>query len=392
LFTRFEDEPVAAASIAQVHFAETQEGEFVAVKVLRPGIEAELARDIAFFHTLARWIEYWRPEMRRLKPVEIVRNFQETVDLEMDLRLEAAAASELGENFADDPEFEVPAVDWKRTARRVLTLARVEGIPIDEIDRIEAAGIAPGEVLARSARIFFKQVFRDGFFHADMHPGNMFVATDGTLAPVDFGIMGRLDSRTRNFLADMLLGFLQRDYRRVADVHFAAGYVPPDQSRDAFMQASRAIAEPIFGKPQHEISIARLLGQLFHVTRTFEMETQPQLLLLQKTMLVAEGVGRRLDPETSIWILAEPLIEEWMRENRSPEARLREAAGEIARRVEHLPALLAKADDLAAMVTADGLRLHPDTIRDLRGEENRSSGWRLAALVALGLLILALAV
>jgi len=152
------------------------------------------------------------------------------------------------------------------------------------------------------------------------------------------------------------------------------------------------IAEPIFGKPQHEISIARLLGQLFHVTRTFEMETQPQLLLLQKTMLVAEGVGRRLDPETSIWILAEPLIEEWMRENRSPEARLREAAGEIARRVEHLPALLAKADDLAAMVTADGLRLHPDPIRDLRGEENRSSGWRLAALVALGLLILALAV
>ena len=389
LFEHFEEQPTAAASIAQVHFARLHGGVDVAVKILRPGIEDAFGRDIAFFYWLARRLEGFFPALRRLKPVEIVRNFEETVTLEMDLRLEAAAAGELAENFAADPEFRIPAVDWTRTSRRVLTLERVDGIPIDEIDRLIAAGLVPAEVLALSARAFFNQVFRDGFFHADMHPGNMFVATDGVLSPVDFGIMGRLDRQTRHFLADMLVAFLQRDYYRVAEIHFLAGYVPADKSLGAFSQACRAIAEPILGRPQNEISIARLLGQLFQVTRTFEMETQPQLLLLQKTMLVAEGVGRKLDPDTNIWMMAEPLIVEWVRENRGPEARIRDLAREVARGIEKLPIYLAKMDTAAEMISAEGLRLHPETVEAFRARE-RGGTWRYWALLAAGLLAVAL--
>ena len=392
LFAAFEATPTAAASIAQVHFAERHDGVAVAVKILRPGIEEAFAQDIAFFDWLARLLEALMPQLRRLKPIEVVQNFADTVALEMDLRLEAAAAGELAENFLDDPEFRVPAVDWERTSRRVLTLERIDGIPIDEIEALEAAGISPVDVLARSARVFFHQVFRDGFFHADLHPGNMFVGPDGVLSPVDFGIMGRLDRQTRHFLADMLIAFLERDYHRVAEVHFVAGYVPTDKSLGAFSQACRAIAEPILGKPQHAISIARLLGQLFQVTRTFEMETQPQLLLLQKTMLVAEGVGRKLDPTSNMWTLAEPLIVDWMRENRGPEARIRQLAEDVGRRIEQVPTLLSKLDAVSEMVTADGLRLHPETVEAFRPRERRGWMWRaLALLLAVSLLATLLA-
>jgi ubiquinone biosynthesis protein len=391
LFASFDKEPVAAASIAQVHFAERHDGIAVAVKILRPGIEDAFARDVAFFLWFARLIERFLPEARRLKPVEVVRNFEETVALEMDLRMEAAAAGELAENFFDDPGFRVPAVDWERTSRRVMTLERIDGIPIDEIARIEEAGLSPREVLACSARVFFNQVFRDGFFHADMHPGNMFVCADGVLSPVDFGIMGRLDRDTRNFLADMLIAFLSRDYEKVAEIHFTAGYVPRDKSLGAFSQACRAIAEPILGKSQNEISIARLLGQLFRVTQTFEMETQPQLLLLQKTMLVAEGVGRKLDPDSNIWTLAEPLIIDWVRENRGPEARLRSIASELARRVERLPLYLSKLETLSDIVTAEGIRLHPDTVAAFRAQSKGGRYLRLAVIVlTLGLAVLLL--
>ena len=228
----------------------------------------------------------------------------------MDLRFEAAAASELAENFAGDPGFRVPQVDWQRTGRNVLTTERVAGIRIDDRAALIAAGHDIGDLLHKAAEAFFNQVFRDGFFHADLHPGNMFVEPDGAIAVVDFGIMGRLDRQTRFFLADMLVGFLTGDYRRVAEVHFAAGYVPPHRSVDAFTQACRSIGEPILGRPLHEISIARLLAQLFQVTEQFEMETQPQLLLLQKTMVLVEGVGRRLDPSVNIWALARPLVED----------------------------------------------------------------------------------
>jgi ubiquinone biosynthesis protein len=381
-FEEFDATPVAAASIAQVHFARTTEGEAVAVKVLRPGIEADFRRDVAFLLWIARAVEAFAPASRRLRPVAAVEAFRGWVADELDLRMEAAAASEFAEIFANDPEFHVPNVDWARTARRVLTLERVEGIPIDDIEQLAAAGLDGTVVLERSAGIFFRQVFEHGFFHADMHPGNMFVGADGTLLPVDFGIMGRLDRRTRHYLADMLVGFLTGDYRRVADVHFDAGYVPRHQSRAAFMQACRAIGEPIIGRPMNEISLARLLAQLFEVTERFEMEAQPQLLLLQKTMLVAEGVGRRLDPDSNMWVVTRPLVEAWMIENRGPQAQFRDAAERMAETVRRIPEL---ADGLSAMATADGLRLHPDTVAAMKAPASGGSRFRWPWLLAAAL-------
>ncbi|MBX6367329.1 MAG: 2-polyprenylphenol 6-hydroxylase [Rhodospirillales bacterium] len=373
LFASFDDQAIAAASIAQVHFATTREGEQVAVKVLRPGIEEAFARDLDLFLWLADLIERTQPGLRRLKPVEVVRTFSDTVRFEMDLRFEAAAASELAENFAGDPTFRVPRVDWVRTSRRVLTLERVGGIRVDDRDALVAAGHDIGRILQNAASAFFNQVFRDGFFHADMHPGNLFIDEQGAIVVVDFGIMGRVDRRTRYFLADMLLGFLSGDYRRVAEVHFAAGYVPPRQSIDAFTQAARSIGEPILGRPLHEISVARLLAQLFQITEQFEMETQPQLLLLQKTMVLAEGMGRRLDPTTNMWTLARPLIEEWMRANRGPEAQLVDALGEVGRTLQRLPRLVENMERIGEEIASGGLRLHPDTLASLVKRTERMS-------------------
>ena len=392
LYQSFDDVPVAAASIAQVHFAVTTDGREVAVKILRPGVEEAFARDLDLFAWIAEWVAHVAPSTRRLKPIEVVATFAETVRMEMDLRLEGAAAAELKDNFKDDPDFRVPAVDWSRTARRVLTIERVAGIRIDDISSLVAAGHDPDVILAKSAQAFFRQVFRDGFFHADMHPGNMFVTSDGALAPVDFGIMGRLDRPTRIFLAEMLRGFLTGDYREVAMVHFRAGYVPRHKSLDAFAQACRSIGEPLMGRPLNEISVGRLLAQLFRVTETFEMETQPQLLLLQKTMVVAEGVGRRLTPSVNMWQLAEPLVAEWMRENRGPEARVGEVAADLMRAVERLPRLLADAE-VAAQTLSDGVRLHPETVRQLQA--TRPTGahralWASVVLLAAAVAVLAL--
>lgn len=380
LFSRFDDTPVAAASIAQVHFAVTTEGSEVAVKILRPGVEAQFEKDLDLFLWLAERFERHAPRLRRLKPIEVVNTLAQTVRVEMDLRLEAAAASELAQNFKDDPDLRIPAVDWSRTARRVLTLERISGIPVDERVKLIELGHDPQEIVAKAARTFFKQVFRDGFFHADMHPGNLFVAADGVLVAVDFGIMGRLDQRTRFYLADMLLGFLNGDYKTVAEVHFQAGYVPATQSIGAFTQACRAIAEPIFGKPLHEISLARLLAQLFEVTEQFQMETQPQLLMLQKSMLVCEGVGRRLTPDINMWMLARPLIEEWMMANRGLEARARNAFNEAAARIDELPTFVANLEKSAAMLASGGVRLHPDSLTALSGQHRRNPWpWLIAA-------------
>jgi ubiquinone biosynthesis protein len=365
LFSDFEDKSVAAASIAQVHFAVTTTGEDVAVKILRPGIAAAFARDLDLFFWLANLAEWSQPALRRLKPVEVVRTLAETVRTEMDLRLEAAAASELGDNFGGDPDFHVPRVDWQRTSERVLTLERVAGVRVDDRDGLLAAGHDPEDILAKAARAFFNQVFRDGFFHADLHPGNLFVDCESAIAVVDFGIMGRLDRKTRYYLADMLIGFLTGNYRQVAEVHFAAGYVPAHQSVDAFTQACRSIGEPILGRPMNEISLARLLAQLFQVTELFEMETQPQLLLLQKTMVLAEGVGRNLAPQLNMWTLARPLIEDWMRTNRGPEARAIDAIAEAAALLERLPSLMRNLDQASAQLVTRGIRLDPESIKQL---------------------------
>lgn len=393
LYRSFDDVPVAAASIAQVHFAVTQEGEEVAVKVLRPGVEQAFARDLDLLAWLAEWAEIAQPSLKRLKPVEVVKTLAESVQIEMDLRFEAAAAAEMAENFAGDDGFYIPAVDWNRTARRVMTLERIIGLSVDEHDDLAKAGFKSEDILTRAAEAFFNMVFRDGFFHADMHPGNLFVDLQGRLVAVDFGIMGRVDKRTRRFLGEMLLGFLNGNYRRVAEVHFEAGFVPADKSVDNFTQACRSIAEPIMGKPLHEISIARLLGQLFQITETFSMQVQPQLLMLQKSMLVAEGVGRTLDPRINMWELARPLIESWMMQNLGPQARIKDGLSLAVSSLESLPRILAQTEQAASSLLSGGIRLHPDTVRAMRGEDGRRKGlpgwlgW-VVALVAVVLLIL----
>jgi ubiquinone biosynthesis protein len=353
--------------------------------VLRPGIEKVFARDLDLFAWLAELAERTQPRLRRLKPREVVATLARTIGFEMDLRLEAAAAAELARNFADDPGFQVPRIDWQLTGKRVLTSERVEGIRIDDREALAAAGRDVRAVLVNAASSFFNQVFRDGFFHADMHPGNLFVAPDNGIVAVDFGIMGRLDRPTRYFLADMLLGFLSGDYRRVAEVHFEAGYVPPHQSLDAFTQACRSIGEPLLGRPLSEISLARLLAQLFEITEQFDMETQPQLLLLQKTMLIAEGVGRRLDPTVNLWELARPLIEDWMRLNRGPEARLRQGLETVAQAIAQLPRLIVGLDRVSTDLAEGGLKLHPDSLRELTDaltRQRRAAEWPLWVLLA----------
>jgi ubiquinone biosynthesis protein len=362
LFAQFDPAPIAAASIAQVHFARTEDGKEVAVKVLRPGVAAAFTRDLDLFRSLAGLVEGLQPGLRRLKLVEVVDTLAEIVAIEMDLRFEAAAASELAENFAGDPDFRVPAVDWRRTGRSVLTLERVSGTRIDDPAALAAAGHKVEDVLHKAVRAFFLQVFRDGFFHADLHPGNVFIDAEGRVTAIDFGIMGRLDRATRYYLADILVGFLTGDYRRVADAHFAAGYVPPRRSPDIFTQACRSIGEPILGRPLNEISIARLLAQLFEITAQFDMETQPQLLLLQKTLVQAEAIGRRLDPEANIWSLARPLIEDWVRDNRGPEALLQQGLGDLVDALERLPRLLRAGEALIDTWAREGIVMHAETL------------------------------
>ena len=391
LFEHFEDQPVAAASIAQVHFAALPDGSEVAVKVLRPGIEAALHRDIAHLRWLAILAERLRPSLRRLRPVAVVETIAASVELELDLRMEAAAASELAESMADMSGFRVPKVEWSRTARRVLTLARVRGLAVDDRAGLEAAGHDLPLLAAEIIRVFLAQALQHGFFHADMHHGNLFVEADGTLVAVDFGIMGRIDRPTRLFMAEMLHAFLTGNWRRAAEVHFEAGYVPATQSIDTFAQACRSIGEPILDRPVTEISIGRLLGQLFQITEAFAMQTQPQLLLLQKTMVTVEGVARTIDPNVNFWEAARPLITEWVRDNMGPEARLRDAASDAGRILRRLPTLATALERAADRVTAEGLQLDPASLSMLAAEQaRRRRPLTLAVWFAAGLLLLLL--
>jgi ubiquinone biosynthesis protein len=387
LFSSFEDVPVAAASIAQVHYAVTLQGDDVAVKVLRPGIERAFDRDLDLFYWLAAIVERARPQFRRLRPTESVRAFAEVTRVEMDLRLEAAAADELGSNFAGDPSYRTPSVYWDLSARRVLTVERVRGIPIGERERLIEAGHDPDRILQVSAEAFFYQVFRDGFFHGDMHGGNAFVDASGTIIPVDFGIMGRVDDATRGYLAELLISFLRRDYRAVAEVQFRAGFVPPDKSPEVFAQACRSIGEPIFGKPSNQISVARLLAQLLRVTEQFEMQVQPQLLLLQKTMLMAEGMGTKLNPDINIWQLARPLIEDWMRQHFGPRARLERLTTEVVDGLRRVPRLISNLETIAERerqrAEAEALGRHARGRRRLQRAELLAGAALVVALVAL---------
>lgn len=390
LFSRFDETAVAAASVAQVHFAETPDGRRVAVKVLRPGIEAAFARDLDLFLWLAQRLEAMLPQSRRLRPVDVVGQLAQSVTLEMDLRYEAASASELAENFRGDPCFRVPKVDWERTARRVITTERVDGIPIGDKAALIAAGHDLRGIVTNAATFFFNMVLRDGFFHADLHPGNLFVADDGAIVAVDFGIMGRIDRRHRIYLADLLTGFLTGNYRRVAEVHFEAGFVPASESVEAFTLACRSIGEPLMGRPMAEISVGKLLSQLFQITHQFNMETQPQLLMLQKTMVLAEGVGRSLDDSSNMWVLTQPLIEEWMIANRSPPARAIETLTGLLKSLERLPAVIAATERLVLDATANGVSLHPETMKAVTGSATGSRLawplWIIAALIAVAMI------
>jgi ubiquinone biosynthesis protein len=369
IFSSFSD-PVAAASIAQVHVAETadEEPKKVAVKVLRPGIAQEFAKDLSAFALAARIAERFSAEARRLRLRAVVDMLAASVALELDLRMEGAAASELAENTKADRDFRVPHIDWTRTAERVLTSEWIDGTPIRDPAAVEAAGHDPKRIATTVLQSFLTQALRDGFFHADMHPGNLFVDGEGRLVAVDFGIVGRLDPAMRRFLAETLGGFLARDYMRVARVHYDAGFVPRSHPTETFAQALRAIGEPIFGRTARDVSMAKLLSQLFDTTYRFDMQAQPQLVLLQKTMVVVEGVARGLDPDFDIWEASRPVVETWMIAQIGPEARLREmgdGVNALTRLARDLPQLLRNAEIVSAMLADGGMRLHPDTIQQI---------------------------
>lgn len=388
LFREFADTPVAAASIAQVHFAVTTDGREVAVKVLRPGIHEAFAKDIALFYWLARMTEKRMPELRRLKPVAVVRTFEESIQRELDLRMEAAAADTLRENTRNDGDLYIPAVDWNLTSESVLTLERIHGIPISHVEELKTAGHNMDMLIQKAASTLFNQVFRDGFFHADLHPGNLFVGQDGKLIAVDFGITGRIDQRSRLFVAEILRGFLQEDYHHVAQMHIDAGYVPSHHAVEDFALACMAIGKPILGKPLQEISVGQLLGQLFKVSALFDMETQPQLLLLQKNMILAEGVGRMLDPNVNMWQLCKPLIEDWARSHLSPQGRLKLAAGEILQSARRLPEMTRRLKYVLAAFDEQGIKLHPQILRSLyRNPPHLTIHWHSLLWFAAGLVV-----
>jgi ubiquinone biosynthesis protein len=326
VFSSF-SEPVAAASIAQVHRASLAEnGRDVAVKVLRPGIERAFRKDIDAFYFAARTIEFLSPASRRLRPMDVIRHFDGVVKGELDLRLESSAASEFADNTKADAGFQVPRVIWGLSARSVMTLDWAEGINLADNAAIDAAGLDRKALGARVLQLFLSHALRDGFFHGDMHQGNLKVAANGDLIAYDFGIMGRIDEYTRRVYAEILMGFIRRDYRRVAEVHFEAGYVPADRDIDEFARALRAVGEPIFGLDATQVSMARLLSYLFEVTERFGMETRTELILLQRTMVVVEGVARGLDPHINIWQVAKPVVESYVARNVGPMALLRDLA------------------------------------------------------------------
>ena len=321
LFTRFDD-AVAAASLAQVHRAAWPDGREVAVKVLRPGIEARVAADAAVLTWLGDMAQAWVPAARRLEPRAFVATVRRSLELELDLRFEAAGADELRGAMADEYGMTAPGVVWDGVARRVLTLEWARGAPLSDAASLEQPGLDRRAAATNLIRAFLAQALDHGVFHADLHEGNLFIDPAGRLTAVDFGIIGRLGPAERRFLAEILWGFIRRDYGRLADVHFEAGYVPPGQDRAAFAQALRAVGEAVVGRTAGAVSMSRLLSQLFEITALFDMRLRPELVLLQKTMVTVEGVARRIDPDHDIWASAEPVVRRWITRELSPAARL----------------------------------------------------------------------
>ena len=368
-------EPIAAASVAQVHFADIEisgEKKNVALKILRPNVEKIFNEELDALMFLAYIVENIIKKTRRLKLVEVVQLLREITNIEMDFRFEAAAANELYENTKNDFGFNVPKIYWNQTSKKVLCLDRIDGIPIRDVENLKSKNIDTKKLAKNIIQHFLRHAIRDGFFHADMHQGNLFVTKDGAIVPVDFGIMGRLDEKNRKYLAEILYGFIKRDYKKVAEIHFVAGLVSKEFSKDDFAQSLRSIGEPIFGQSAKNISGSKLLNQLFENTEKFNMQTQIQLLLLQKTMVVVEGVARKLDPETNIWNISKPIIENWLKETKDPINKASEAlneASEVIKRLPDLPLIMDRANSIMTLM-AEG-KFNPNTLayRSLKEEE-----------------------
>ena len=392
-------EPIAAASIAQVHIAKIRidkEEKNVAIKILRPDIEKIFNEELDALMLFAYIIENTIAKAKRLKLIEVVHLLREITNIEMDLRFEAAAANELYQNTKNDLGFEVPKIYWSFTSKRVLTLDKVEGVSIREKDELENNGINLKKLAESLIQHFLKQSVRDGFFHGDMHQGNLFVDKNGNIIPVDFGIMGRLDKDNRMYLAEILYGFIQRDYLKVADVHFKAGLVPSTASRDDFAQALRSVGEPIFGHSIKDISGGNLLAQLFEITEKFNMPTQTQLLLLQKTMVTVEGVARKLYPETNIWEVSKPVLENWIKEVKSPKAAFDSAlntSSEILKKIPDFPNFMDRANRALQMIAEGKLNLGNLGNKSLEIEKLKIKSFRnniiisVLAVVIFGLLV-----
>ena len=387
-------EPVAAASIAQVHFAkikiDSQEKD-LAIKILRPNIYTIVNEELDALMFLAYIIENTFAKTKRLKLVEVINLLKEITNIEMDLRFEAAAASELRENTINDKGIKVPKIYWNYTSKRILTLDKIDGVSIRDIEKLKSFNIDLKKLSENLIQLFLKQSVRDGFFHADMHQGNLFVDKNGNIIPVDFGIMGRLDKNNKKYLAEILYGFIERDYTKVAEMHFLAGLVPAHISKEDFAQALRSIGEPIFGQSIKDISGGNLLGQLFEITEKFNMQTQTQLLLLQKTMVVVEGVSRKLDPETNIWEVSRPVLETWIKSVKGPESAISktvEFSKDIIERIPDLPDVMDNARITLQMIAEGKLNLNTLRGNNFEIEELKLKNLRNSIIIIfLGIII-----
>ncbi len=389
VFSRFDETPMASASIAQVHAATLLSGEEVVVKVLRPSIEPVIRRDIGLLYILADKIERYWSEGRRLRPTEVVAEFERNILDELDLMREAASASQLRRNFTGSPILYIPEIYWPHTRRNVMVMERISGIPIGKIDEIRAAGIDMKLLAERGVEIFFTQVFVHNFFHADMHPGNIFVSPEGQYIAVDFGIVGYLSAEDKRYLAENLIAFFKRDYFRVAQLHVESGWVPPDTRVDDFEAAIRTVCEPIFERPLSEISFGQLLVRLFQTARRFNMEVQPQLVLLEKTLLNIEGLGRQLYPELDLWRTAKPFLEKWMREQMGVGAVVNRLKANIPLWGEKLPELPTLVHDVLHQARSGHLQVRSseELLEKLRQDIRRNNQRTFSAIIGGSLII-----
>ena len=387
-------EPIAAASIAQVHKAQiNDEGTIkdVAIKILRPNIKKIFNEEIDAIMLFAFLVESFIKKTKRLKLVEVVFLLKEITNLEMDLRFEAAAANEYAENTKNDAGFRVPQIYWNFTSENVMTLDWIDGVSIRETEELKRRNIDTKKIAEDIIQHFLRHAVRDGFFHADMHQGNIFIDNNGEIAPIDFGIMGRLDKLSKRFLAEILYGFIQRDYKKVAEVHLVAGLVPKEVPIDDLAQALRSIGEPIFGQAVKDISGGKLLKQLFDVTEKFNMQTQPQLLMLQKTMVVVEGVARKLHPETNIWTTSKPVLESWLRETKDPINTLNEtlqSTSEVIKRLPEFPEIMDKANQALTFLASGQIPQNSNSFTALNNKKSKMIAFRNQSVIGLLLLVI----